>query len=561
MSSPEFPDHWNRHSLAPNDSISVVVTPDTPAQATVFSQVAQMLRGGTSPLWSTGSDVTVSSDARTDRTMSAPTPQYPEQNEAPDSGPDSGWTDLKPGAVHRMPGEMDTTEYTPGRPQQDSPVSITDADNQDGWETTCGETETEAESDEETETEGEAGGSVYDRGDDTELDGCVSCSDVPESPHPTTVTDQTDDWTSASETEASPEQDEYDPYNVYHYSIHRTESPTTPRQPIELSTKLPPTPPPKDAPPLPIKDLHTPMSAHPTSPNADFTRPYLPDLSIDSSTLGLAIQTLPSHFDFRGSNGQRPSSLYTEEFYSSEKTYPDRKISYDSSRTSMDQHSEYRPSLDQQRSYPDGHSPPSSFYSGSRPASTFTQTGPPPTTAATSMTTISRAVSEEEKRLKQRYYALKEFLDTESAYFRDITIIEEIYKGSASACSAITPEDIKVIFGNSQELVEFTRSFLEMIRVAVAPVYTIARSGSGLNSAAGSIKDVDILNGTFPEVVLTYEENDQNDRKTYIGETVTKILYALEKIYTEWVLHQPPAQARLKALESNQAVSIWLAVG
>jgi hypothetical protein len=39
----------------------------------------------------------------------------------------------------------------------------------------------------------------------------------------------------------------------------------------------------------------------------------------------------------------------------------------------------------------------------------------------------------EMKRLKKRHHLLKEIVDTESAFFTDMTVAEEIYKGSANA--------------------------------------------------------------------------------------------------------------------------------
>ena len=59
---------------------------------------------------------------------------------------------------------------------------------------------------------------------------------------------------------------------------------------------------------------------------------------------------------------------------------------------------------------------------------------------------------------------LKELLDTEKAFFHDMTVTEEIYKGTTDACVDLKPDDVKVMFGNVDSVVKFSRGFLETLR-------------------------------------------------------------------------------------------------
>lgn len=297
-------------------------------------------------------------------------------------------------------------------------------------------------------------------------------------------------------------------------------------------------------------DLHTPAQVHPTTSFDDYMAP-----------MGLGLQAIPSHFDFRPASGQRPNSSYnTEEYYSNDAgSGENRKVSYESSRPSFDQYSN-RPSLDRYLGYEEGRSPSSSFYESERDSRPVSQHYPAELdTAATSVLTIPRtsiADEGEDKRLRQRYHVLKELLETEIRYFHDISVMEEIYKGCASACSALTSDDVKVLFINSEELVNFTRTFLEVLKAAIGPVYV---SGEGRSqSQRSSTAEADGSSG--PPNGNNYDRDNEDDRRTYVGEAFVEVLYRLEKVYTEWTIHQKEATTRYHEIKTRDAVGIWLDV-
>lgn len=427
----------------------------------------------------------------------------------------------------------------------------------------------------------------------------TSCSEVLSSTRPSANATSDEDWSSS---EPSPQ------YAMAHTQrpASRPESPTTPRQMIEAESPLPPTPPPKDIPTPPPKDIPTPplknMGSPPTglpppppppekdigrvSPSLSLVSPrtqvetplsaqtpmFLPEIETDSEPLGLAIQSLPSHYDFR----PHPDQPRIQAQQSSFNAPPHPYIAWQPPAT--DQYSTHRPSLETTQSYISRYSPSSSYTDVDSRRSSGPNGHRPSETPATSMATmpipgrgspslqseeqfpVARELTPQQKMLKKRQHLMKEILDTESAFFRDMTVAEEIYKGSANACSSITQDDIKVLFGNTGDIVHFSKAFLETIKAAVASVYVMRRGASGLNSSAASVANStnsDDRVGGYMEDMLTEEEKD---RKTYIGEAFAENLYRMEKVYGDYCKNHDAALTRLQKLEMNKGVAIWLAV-
>lgn len=405
----------------------------------------------------------------------------------------------------------------------------------------------------------------------------TSCSEALDSARPPSsicdhsMAEETEDgWTTSSD--FSPDSED-----TNGPSVQISESPTTPRQPIAAESPLPPTPPPKDIPPPPPEKDRKPGSISPRTSSAiqsvQAAKPpfesvpqrassLLPEIETDEEPLGLAIQALPSHFDFRPT-GDRKSSYNSEHYYG--RPSMDYRPNIDSRssidhRPSMDQYSINRPSLDQK------YSPPSSV-SDSRRSSMFTSNGhrySETTIPSMNPTIIERGSSSihslepkdtpEQKMLKKRRHLLKEIVDTESAFFRDMTVAEEIYKGSANACYSLTPEDVKVLFANTDAIVQFSKGFLEVLKLAVFSVYVMRRSPSGINSSAASVAN-SINSDERIDDILTDEEKD---RKTYVGEAFAEVMYRMERVYGDYCKNHDTAVARLGQLESNPGIAIWL---
>lgn len=473
-----------------------------------------------------------------------------------------------------------------------------------------GETEAEHEHDE-TETDETEGEYSHCDGEYDEQYDSTSCSEIPDSARPS-VDDQSDGWTSAS---PSPEMDVHPAKRISMNSL--LDSPTTPRQfhdMEELDSPLPPTPPPKDShflPPVPpakdppraVSPSPSAMSAPPVHTNYSGYTSHrmptygfpsyplqLPEIQRDTEPLGLAIQ-VPTQPEGSSSAPPAPPANTRPSFdrwhtaptmenqTESSRQSLDYQGSYMGSRQSLDQYSSQRPSLDQ--SYPgkSSNSPSSSFYSeiesrlsnasagqnGHRHSETPASSMAPTNRGSSSIHSqeqILPPVPPEQKMMTKRRHLLKELVDTESSYFRDMTVAIEIYKGSANACAAITSDDIKVLFGNADAIVQFSKAFLESLRMAVGSVYIMRRVRSGVTSSAASIagsvmsSDERSTNGLMED----FEQEEEKDRKTYVGEVFMDMFYNMEKVYGEYCKNHDNAVGRLAKLQDNRGVAIWLTV-
>lgn len=499
--------------------------------------------------------------------------------------------------------EMDSGTETGSSGETETEAEGIEAEYQD---TEAGYTETEGEYQDETETEGEY--SHCDGEYDEQYDS-TSCSEMPDSAHPgldDQSDTQSDRWTSAS---ASPDLMEDHP--ARRLSMQLNDSPTTPRQPLDgIDSPLPPTPPPKDSHflpavpmnlmPAPVPPAKDPPRAVSPSPSAMSAPPpaqstysgytshrmptygfpsyplQLPEIQRDTEPLGLAIQVMPDDSPELPPvpPNKRPSFERWHTVANMENTTDSARPSleyhqsYPSSRQSLDQYSNHRPSLDQ---YPAG-SPSSSFHSeiesrlsnqnGNRHSETPASSTAPTNRGSSSIHSqdqILPQVPPEQKMLIKRRHLLKELVDTESSYFRDMTVAMEIYKGSANACAAITMDDIKVLFGNTEAIVAFSKSFLESLRKAVKSVYVMQRARSGATSSAASISNsvvsTDERNGSSMDDFAFEEEKD---KKTYVGEVFMDMFYQMEKVYGEYCKNHDAAVGRLAKLESNKGIAIWL---
>lgn len=462
------------------------------------------------------------------------------------------------------------------------------------------ETETETETEEDTEVEETTSEGYDDYVEDSELCDYTSCSEVPSSARPS-IGDQSEGWETTS-SRASPE---LDIHPTKRQSTQMLDSPTTPRQYMEeVESPLPPTPPPKDyhflPPAPPAKD---PPRAVSPAPSAMSTPPtyssnrmpqhaplQLPEIERDTEPLGLAISVFPTYTERTSSPlppppSNRPSldrwntSSTMDRYGDSPRQSQDSHHPYPG-RQSLDQYS-HRPSLDHARSYPgkQSNSPSSSFYSELESRHNSILVGPnghrhsdtPPSSMAPTKRESSSIHSQEHpgpreapelKLLIKRRHLLKELVDTESSYFRDMTVAMEIYKGSANACSSITLDDIKVLFGNTDAIVHFSKTFLESLKAAVGSVYVLRRARSGVNSSAVSVAnssnsgDEDNRSNFFDDIAT----EEEKDRKTYVGEVFMDMFYNMEKVYGEYCKNHDNAVGRLQKLEGNRGVAIWLAV-
>jgi dynamin-binding protein len=159
---------------------------------------------------------------------------------------------------------------------------------------------------------------------------------------------------------------------------------------------------------------------------------------------------------------------------------------------------------------------------------------------------------EELVKLKKRSHIIKELIDTEAVYLKDMNVVEEIYKGTAEACPNLEPGDVKTIFRNSGQVVGFSTMFLDELKAAAACVYTPPRAQKSRSSAIPSSFGDSAFN------TLQQETGYERDQKTYIGANFLRHLKEMKIVYTEFLKSHELAMNRLMVLQSTPTVKVWL---
>lgn len=396
-----------------------------------------------------------------------------------------------------------------------------------------------------TDTDRGSGGSGEDgcyEGDEDELSSCSSGT-IHSSSRPSA--EGSDDW----------RHDES--FISQSLSIVRPQTPESQRKPINQDSPLPPTPPPKDdvyLPPVPRKDS-VPFVELGRKPGMVMSTPnrtpqknavILPEIPMDGEPLGLAIRIsspiligLDSHNQEHPSVPQKPNRPSLENM---------------SARALVSLPSSYN-------SDPDGSRRSSSFTLPLASPRTSETVLPSSLSASIRIPTMDSTM--DQKVLMKRKNIIKELLDTEKVFFQDMTVTEEIYKGSANACPALTPEDVKVMFCNTDAIVQFSRAFQESLKTAVASVYILKKSRSNVNSSSVSLAnsasgDENIRGSVVSE--LSFLSDDEKDRQTRVGEAFGEHLAKMEKVYGDYCKNHEAAVARLQKLEASPGVAVWLRV-
>ncbi|KAK5064251.1 hypothetical protein LTR84_000084 [Exophiala bonariae] len=161
-------------------------------------------------------------------------------------------------------------------------------------------------------------------------------------------------------------------------------------------------------------------------------------------------------------------------------------------------------------------------------------------------------ISPDQRRLNKRRHILKELVDTEYTYERDMRVLCDIYKQTAVV--AISEEDTKIIFGNVEAVQHFAKDFLALLKQVVWPAYIIDKAdkrkdGNRVSTVQGSGASIDGL------ADMTEAEKDEVTR---VGHAFEVSMSDMEKVYSEYVRTRHPANKRLQALSTNSAVDEWL---
>lgn len=172
------------------------------------------------------------------------------------------------------------------------------------------------------------------------------------------------------------------------------------------------------------------------------------------------------------------------------------------------------------------------------------------------MRPASMSPSPEQRRLKKRRHVIKELIDTEYTFGRDMKVVDDIYKGTSSSCLDLSSDDVKVLFANSDQVVHFSMVFLDSLKEAARSVYVMPKSQRW--SSKRSARNHHMLRtDTEASGVPGLSELDK-DHATCIGQAFIANMAQMEKVYADYLKNHDAANKKLQALQRNPKVAIWL---
>lgn len=169
-----------------------------------------------------------------------------------------------------------------------------------------------------------------------------------------------------------------------------------------------------------------------------------------------------------------------------------------------------------------------------------------------------KSPSPEQRRLKKRLHVIKELIDTEYTFGRDMKVVDDIYKGTSSSCLDLSAEDVKVLFANSDQIVQFSTMFQDALKDAARSVYVMPKSQrwsskrTSRNHNSSDSKEDQLWAGTTEASEL------EKDQLTFIGEAFMTHISRMEKVYTDYLKNHDAANKKLQSLQRNPKVAIWL---
>ncbi|KAK8035910.1 RhoGEF domain-containing protein [Apiospora marii] len=160
----------------------------------------------------------------------------------------------------------------------------------------------------------------------------------------------------------------------------------------------------------------------------------------------------------------------------------------------------------------------------------------------------------EKKRLFTRLETIKELVDTEAFFIRDMNIVEEIYKGTAEACPRLDDQTIKLIFRNTDQIIAFHSTFLAELKEGVSSVYV---------PKSHRAKDISLLSdGSTPtgagSTKASSHLSDAKDRETSLGPIFSRNMEKMKLAHESFLKNSDHAAKRLIQIQEDPTVKVWL---
>ncbi|KAI3329132.1 hypothetical protein HD806DRAFT_273400 [Xylariaceae sp. AK1471] len=168
----------------------------------------------------------------------------------------------------------------------------------------------------------------------------------------------------------------------------------------------------------------------------------------------------------------------------------------------------------------------------------------------------SHLSAKEKKRLFTRLETIKELIDTETFFIRDMNIVEEIYKGTAEACPRLDDKTIKLIFRNTDQIIQFHSAFLIQLREGVSSIYTPRTHRHVLKDTSSASDRAPSLSGA--SIAASGQLNDDKDRETSLGPIFIRNMEAMKQAHESFLKNSDHAAKRLIQIQEDPTVQVWL---
>ena len=169
-----------------------------------------------------------------------------------------------------------------------------------------------------------------------------------------------------------------------------------------------------------------------------------------------------------------------------------------------------------------------------------------------SLSDDEKKVAEAQKRLKQRKHIIKELVDTEITFERDMKVVVDIYQATAEPIAS--KADLAIIFANSEEVVQFSRNFGTQLKNTAKPVYEKSRTGRS-SSAQPSLTRSSSYASTM-DGDRDLSESDR-DRQTRVGEVFLASAAEMESVYKEYMMKQDAANKKAQTVLQTEKGKLW----
>ncbi|KAI1132095.1 hypothetical protein F5Y10DRAFT_17068 [Nemania abortiva] len=162
----------------------------------------------------------------------------------------------------------------------------------------------------------------------------------------------------------------------------------------------------------------------------------------------------------------------------------------------------------------------------------------------------------EKKRLFTRLETIKELIDTETFFIRDMNIVEEIYKGTAEACPKLDDKTIKLIFRNTDKIIQFHSAFLVELKEGVSSIYT-PRTHRQVQKDTSNSSDGGPSPSSAP-TAASGQLNDDKDRETSLGPIFIRNIEDMKQVHETFLKNSDHAAKRLIQIQEDPTVQVWL---